>query len=114
MSRRLLRSGVLKIRVIKSTKLPAARLAKLQKPPHVQIKLGHMVQKTKPSKVLSESSVEWNQELIFLGGVAPGMGRGGGPWAMGRSRFFSFNSCLHANANDIMEVKKSSTEVALE
>lgn len=60
-------SGVLKVRIMRATKLPAAKIAKLQKPPHVEVKLGHMVQTTKPSKTISETIVSWNEELTFIG-----------------------------------------------
>jgi hypothetical protein len=45
----------------------AAKIAKLQKPPYVEAKVGHMVQRSKPSKTISDTSVEWNQELTFIG-----------------------------------------------
>lgn len=60
-------SGVLKVLIKKSFKLPAKKLKKLSKGPFVQGKVGHSMQSTKPSRKLDEGSVEFNQELSFVG-----------------------------------------------
>lgn len=60
-------SGVLRVHIMRSTKLPVAKIAKLLKPPHVELKLGHMVQTTKAANTISETVVGWNEELTFIG-----------------------------------------------